>query len=88
MGWRGSPIRGASSASEERGFKGSLKSKTGSLSVKGRHDPCVLPQAPPLLDGMATIIVADTFFFQQGRMRSRAPPVTPGPPATKKAKAA
>lgn len=23
------------------------------LSVKGRHDPCVLPRAPPLVEGMS-----------------------------------
>merc|ERR1719223_41182 len=38
-----------------------------SLSVKGRHDPCVLPRAPPLLEGMAAITVADACMRQRAR---------------------
>merc|ERR1719335_1089521 len=41
------------------------------LSVKGRHDPCVLPRAPPLVEGMAAITVADACMRQ--RARSGAP---------------
>jgi len=41
------------------------------LSVKGRHDPCVLPRAPPLLEGMAAITLADAAMRQ--RARSGAP---------------
>jgi len=37
------------------------------LSVKGRHDPCVLPRAPPLLEGMAAITVADACMRQRAR---------------------
>merc|ERR1712238_541184 len=37
------------------------------LSVKGRHDPCVLPRAPPLLEGMAAITVADAALRQRAR---------------------
>lgn len=37
------------------------------LSVKGRHDPCVLPRAPPLLEGMAAITVADHAMRQRAR---------------------
>jgi len=45
-----------------------------SLSTKGRHDPCVLPRAPPLIEGMAAITVADACMRQ--RARSGAPLVT------------
>merc|ERR1712137_788060 len=41
------------------------------LSVKGRHDPCVLPRAPPLVEGMAALTVADACMRQ--RARSGAP---------------
>jgi chorismate synthase len=41
------------------------------LSVKGRHDPCVLPRAPPLIEGMAAITIADACLRQ--RARSGAP---------------
>lgn len=37
------------------------------LSVKGRHDPCVLPRAPPLLEGMAAIVIADMCMRQRAR---------------------
>lgn len=37
------------------------------LSVKGRHDPCVLPRAPPLLEGMAAITLADACMRQRAR---------------------
>jgi len=37
------------------------------LSVKGRHDPCVLPRAPPLVEGMAAITVADACMRQRAR---------------------
>merc|ERR1711933_582772 len=37
------------------------------LSVKGRHDPCVLPRAPPLVEGMAAITIADAAMRQRAR---------------------
>lgn len=37
------------------------------LTVKGRHDPCVLPRAPPLIEGMAAITVADAVLRQRAR---------------------
>jgi len=41
------------------------------LAVKGRHDPCVLPRTPPLVEGMAALTVADACLRQ--RARSGAP---------------
>lgn len=29
------------------------------LETKGRHDPCVLPRAPPIIDNMAAIVTMD-----------------------------
>ncbi|KAJ1630724.1 chorismate synthase [Pavlovales sp. CCMP2436] len=38
------------------------------LEAKGRHDPCVLPRAPPLLEGMTTIVLADAVMMQRTRL--------------------
>lgn len=42
------------------------------LAARGRHDPCVLPRAPPLVEGMAALVLADAALLQ----RSRREPVT------------
>lgn len=36
------------------------KGRKVSLSCKGRHDPCVLPRAVPVVEAMAGIVLADT----------------------------
>jgi len=33
--------------------------KTSSLIVQGRHDPCVVPRAPPVVDSLVAIVLAD-----------------------------
>jgi len=33
--------------------------KAASLVVKGRHDPCVVPRAPPVVDSLASLTLAD-----------------------------
>lgn len=38
------------------------------LEAKGRHDPCVLPRAPPLLEGMAALVLADAALIQRTRL--------------------
>lgn len=43
--------------------------EAGVLEAKGRHDPCVLPRAPPLVEGMTALVLADLALIQ----RSRAP---------------
>ncbi len=35
------------------------------LSVRGRHDPCVLPRAVPIVEAMAAIVLADQFLISQ-----------------------
>lgn len=30
-----------------------------SLRVKGRHDPCVVPRAPPVVDSLVSLVIAD-----------------------------
>lgn len=37
------------------------------LSVKGRHDPCVLPRAPPLVEGMTAMVLMDAVLRQRAR---------------------
>lgn len=37
------------------------------LEAKGRHDPCVLPRAPPLVEGMAALVLADAAMIQRSR---------------------
>ena len=29
------------------------------LEAHGRHDPCVLPRAPPIVESMAALVVGD-----------------------------
>lgn len=35
------------------------------LSVKGRHDPCVVPRAVPVVEAMAALVIADHFLRNQ-----------------------
>jgi chorismate synthase len=37
------------------------------LEVKGRHDPCVLPRAPPLLEGLSACAIMDLVLRQRSR---------------------
>jgi chorismate synthase len=37
------------------------------LEAKGRHDPCVLPRAPPLLEAMAALVLIDAALIQRSR---------------------
>jgi chorismate synthase len=39
----------------------------GTLEAKGRHDPCVLPRAVPIVESMAAIVVMDLLMIQNGR---------------------
>lgn len=37
------------------------------LAAKGRHDPCVLPRAVPMVEAMALLVLADHFLRQRGQ---------------------
>ncbi|KAF4344853.1 chorismate synthase [Fusarium beomiforme] len=39
----------------------------GVLAAKGRHDPCVVPRAVPIVEGMAAIALADAIMQQHSR---------------------
>ena len=45
------------------------------FEAKGRHDPCVLPRAVPVVEAMAALVLADAFLLQQiQRIPRPAPP--------------
>jgi chorismate synthase len=37
------------------------------LEAQGRHDPCVLPRAVPMVEAMAYLVLADHFLRQRGQ---------------------
>jgi chorismate synthase len=49
------------------------------LNAKGRHDPCVVPRAVPIVEAMAALVLADAAMIQLAR---RAAMVTPLPSIT------
>jgi chorismate synthase len=40
------------------------------LQAKGRHDPCVLPRAMPIIEAMAAIVTGDHCLLQAARKLS------------------
>ncbi|OBT59313.1 chorismate synthase [Pseudogymnoascus sp. 24MN13] len=55
----------------------------GLLDAKGRHDPCVVPRAVPIVEAMASLVVIDALMAQQARQASRSllPPLKQTLPA-------
>ena len=45
--------------------------KNGVLEAKGRHDPCVVPRAVPIVEAMASLVVIDALMAQQARQQTR-----------------
>jgi len=43
------------------------KKKNTKLSAKGRHDPCVLPRAVPIVESMAALVLVDHYLQQRAR---------------------
>ena len=39
------------------------------LQAEGRHDPCVLPRAVPIVDAMAALVIMDHYLRHQARQR-------------------
>ncbi|KAI1139924.1 chorismate synthase [Hypoxylon sp. FL0543] len=56
----------------------------GVLEAKGRHDPCVVPRAVPIVEAMAALVVMDALMQQMGRHEAKRhlPPVKIGLPAS------
>jgi chorismate synthase len=42
-----------------------IKGESINLEVKGRHDPCVLPRAVPIVEAMAALVLADYFLLNK-----------------------
>lgn len=57
----------------------------GILEAKGRHDPCVVPRAVPIVEAMAALVVIDALLAQQARQTARSllPPLKRTLPAKK-----
>lgn len=54
----------------------------GTLAARGRHDPCVVPRAVPIVEAMAAIVVMDQLLIQNARKAATGllPPITTLPP--------
>ena len=46
-------------------------SEAGVLEAKGRHDPCVVPRAVPIVEAMASLVLIDALMAQTARESSR-----------------
>ncbi|PHH67147.1 hypothetical protein CDD81_2916 [Ophiocordyceps australis] len=44
-------------------------SASGVLAAKGRHDPCVVPRAVPIVEAMAALTIADALMAQHARVQ-------------------
>lgn len=47
-------------------------SQAGVLEAKGRHDPCVVPRAVPIVEAMAALVLMDALLAQEARQAARA----------------
>lgn len=57
----------------------------GVLAAKGRHDPCVVPRAVPIVEAMAALVIIDSLMAQQARemAKSLLPPLKQTLPPSK-----
>jgi len=44
-----------------------MDGKNTTLQARGRHDPCVLPRAVPMVEAMVALVLADHFLRQRGQ---------------------
>ena len=58
----------------------------GTLAARGRHDPCVVPRAVPIVEAMAALVIMDAVLAQNAREAAGAllPPITTLPPTMTK----
>jgi len=56
--------------------------KPGTLAARGRHDPCVVPRAVPIVEAMASIVILDQLLIQNARKGASTllPSITTLPP--------
>ncbi|MCB0335610.1 MAG: chorismate synthase [Bdellovibrionales bacterium] len=45
-----------------------LEGKATELTVKGRHDPCVVPRAVPIVDAMAALVIMDHYMRHRAQI--------------------
>jgi chorismate synthase len=45
------------------------------LEARGRHDPCVLPRAVPIVEAMVALVLADCYLLQRGQCGQVQPPL-------------
>lgn len=57
------PVSTIGQAQETANFAGEVVT----LEAKGRHDPCVLPRAVPLVEAMTALVLADAMLIQKTR---------------------
>ena len=63
-------IQGGISNGEDIYFRVAFKPYAGNeinLKAKGRHDPCVLPRAVPIVESMAAMVILDHFLLNKTR---------------------
>ncbi|KZT68790.1 chorismate synthase [Daedalea quercina L-15889] len=67
-----------SQAQETAQYDGTL----GTLAARGRHDPCVVPRAVPIVEAMSAIVIMDQLLIQNARKAAAGllPPITTLPP--------
>ncbi len=46
-------------------------SEEGVLEAKGRHDPCVVPRAVPIVEAMSALVIMDALLAQEARQAAR-----------------
>ncbi len=51
------------------------------FEAQGRHDPCVLPRAVPIVESMAALVLADVFLLQHVQLVPRLAESTKEPPS-------
>ncbi|KAI5479437.1 chorismate synthase [Pseudohyphozyma bogoriensis] len=56
----------------------------GSLATRGRHDPCVVPRAVPIVEAMAALVIMDAVLIQASRKAASSllPPLSKPLPAS------
>ncbi|KAI0344233.1 chorismate synthase [Trametopsis cervina] len=54
----------------------------GTLAARGRHDPCVVPRAVPIVEAMASLVIIDHVLMQNARKTATSllPPISTLPP--------
>ena len=48
----------------------SMKYEEVKLQAKGRHDPCVIPRAVPIVEAMANLVILDHYLRQNAKTLS------------------